>query len=181
MLRRAAPWRRTRRTRLSDKGRRRAERAAEKSSSPAGEERIWWMRFRRGSKGSCWCCFRAAANHDLKEEATSFWEIKKEVEAEEDDDAREVYGAWSEHGSRIEEMKDLDLRRCLVTCLSGSIMDQWNWNGNVLLLLLLSVSGFHCIPSVCVYVSVCIHTCDFSVLLTSGVKGLWGVSPSVNV
>lgn len=137
------------------------------------------MRFRRGSKGSC-CC-RADANHVLKEEATSFWEIKKEVEAEEDDDAREVYGAWSEHGSRIEEMKDLDLRRCLVTCLSGSIMDQWNWNGNVLLLLLLSVSGFHCIPSVCVYVSVCIHTCDFSVLLTSGVKGLWGVSPSVNV
>lgn len=92
------------------------------------------MRFRRGSKGSCWCCFRAAANHDLKEEATSFWEIRKELEAEEedvdwegDDDAREVYAAWSEeHGLRTVEMKDLDLRRCLVTCLSGSIMD---WNG----------------------------------------------------
>lgn len=44
-----------------------------------------------------------------------FWKIRKELEVEDvdwkGDDARKVYVAWSEHKLRMEDMKDLDLRR----------------------------------------------------------------------
>jgi len=90
----------------------------------------------------------------LKEDATSFCVSREEFEVDgvdgEGDDAREAHAVWKVQGLIMEETKDLDLRRCLVTCLIGSIVDMDQWS----LILLLLLSGFHCTPSVCVYVSV---------------------------
>jgi len=83
----------------------------------------------RLTRGSSWN-FRVA-NHVLKEDATSFFVTRTEFEVEgvdgEGDAAREAHAAWDEQGLIMEETNDLDLRRCLVTCLIGSIMvmDQW--------------------------------------------------------
>lgn len=64
--------------------------------------------------------------------------------------AREVYAAWEEKGLRMVETKDLDLRRCLFTCLScSSIM----------------LSGFQCTPSVCDYVRESESECHHSITL----------------
>ena len=43
---------------------------------------IWWMWFRRGSKGSYYLTF---VNHVLMEDAMTFWEIRKELEVEDVD------------------------------------------------------------------------------------------------
>ena len=89
----------------------------------------------------------------MKEDAASFCVSRKEfevegVDGEGDDGAREAYAVWEVQGLRMEETSDLDLRRCFVTCLIGSIVDIDQW-GSILLLLL---SVFHCTPSVCVNV-----------------------------
>lgn len=50
-----------------------------------------------------------------------------EVEGDgEGDDARVAWEEEEQQGLKMVEMKDLDLRRCLVTCLRGSIMDWIN-------------------------------------------------------